>query len=106
EATGRIKLDLDDPALLFVVREPFISRHSSAQIVAGLLDRQKELIIESRMAVEGTIFSDGIENDFLSFNAGSIARIRPSSQKAHLVLPGASVEAAIARTKKGNCRDL
>jgi hypothetical protein len=37
------------------------------------------------MPAGGTIFSDGMEGDFISFNAGAIATIGPSKQKAHLV---------------------
>ncbi len=76
----------DDPALMFVVREPFVSKHSTAQITAGMLEQSKELVIESQMADVGAIFSDGIEEDFLPFNAGSIARIAMAPLKARVVV--------------------
>lgn len=82
---GSIKLPWDDPSLVFVVREPFLSKHSSAGIVAGLIGPEQELVIESTMTGEGAIFSDGVESDFLSFNAGAIAHIRKAEQKALLV---------------------
>ena len=44
--------------------------------------------VESDMASDGVIFSDGVEADYLEFNAGSIARIGPARQKARLVVPG------------------
>jgi hypothetical protein len=84
-ATQGVKLSWDSPELMFVVREPFVSKHSSAGIVAGLLHPGQELVLESRMPSEGTIFSDGVEADYLAFNAGSIARIRASERTASLV---------------------
>ena len=69
-----------------VVREPFLSRHSQASIVAGMLEKGEELILESLMPSAGVIFSDGMESDFLDFNSGLFARIHAADQKAHLVL--------------------
>lgn len=87
-SAGRgIRLSWDDPSLLFVVREPFVSKHSSAEIVAGKIEPGQELIIESTMTGEGTIFSDGVESDFLTFNAGARAHIRTASHKARLLVP-------------------
>lgn len=73
--------------LTFVVREPFKSKHSSADIVIGKLNSKRELVIESRMPSGGTIFSDGIENDFLRFDSGMVARIRTADQKVALFVP-------------------
>lgn len=82
----RPQLAWETPELMFIVREPFISRHSSANIVAGTLKSQDELIIESQMATDGAIFSDGIESDFIPFNAGTIARVKVAPQRAKLVV--------------------
>lgn len=87
ESTPSLRLPWDSPDLLFVVREPFISRHSSAEIVAGYLHERQALVLESRMATEGIIFSDGVESDYLAFNAGSIATIRAARETARLVMP-------------------
>jgi hypothetical protein len=38
------------------------------------------------MATGGAIFSDGIESDFLQFNAGAIARIATAPERATLVV--------------------
>lgn len=95
-SSGRINLGWDDPSLIFVVREPFISKHSSADIVAGFIEDGDELVIESTMTGDGTIFSDGVESDFIAFNAGSTARIRKAKQHAVLVMPS-----AIARAEAG-----
>lgn len=85
------RLDWEDRRLLFAVREPFVSRHSSAGIVAGLLNEGTELVIESLMPSGGVIFSDGVESDFLAFNSGAVAHIRPAAQRAMLVTPGKPV---------------
>jgi NAD kinase len=75
----------EDRRLLYVVREPFLSRHSQAGIVAGILDSGQELTLESLMPSGGVAFSDGMESDFLQFNSGSIARVRAAEQRARLV---------------------
>ena len=76
----------EDRQLLWAVREPFRSRHSSADLVAGILRDNDELVIGSQMPTQGVIFSDGIESDFLEFNSGSIARFSVSKQRAKLVV--------------------
>lgn len=82
------RLDWEDPRLVFAVREPFVSRHSTADIVAGFIQPGRELVIESLMPSGGAIFSDGIEADFLEFNAGATSRIRAAARHATLVVPG------------------
>lgn len=76
----------EDPRLVFVVREPFVSRHSRAGIAMGMIDAGQDLVLESRMPSGGAIFSDGVEADFLDFNSGAIARIRAAARKARLVV--------------------
>ena len=79
-------LQWEDRALAYVVREPFVSKSSSASIVAGLLTADESLTVESLMGPEGTIFSDGIETDFLPFSEGVIATISVAQERAHLVV--------------------
>jgi hypothetical protein len=79
-------LTWEDPRLIFAVREPFISRHSAASIVAGFVENGDEITFESLMPSGGVIFSDGIESDFLQFNAGAIGRVRTARQHAMLVV--------------------
>ena len=81
----RPSLKWEDDNLMWAVREPFISRHSSAQLTGGILGGTEELVVGSQMDGNGVIFSDGIENDFIEFNSGSIAAFRVADQKAHLV---------------------
>ena len=80
-----IRLAWEDPRLLFVVREPFVSRHSQASIVMGMLGAGEELSLQSLMPSGGVIFSDGMEADFLHFNSGSSAKVHAAGQRAHLV---------------------
>jgi NAD kinase len=80
-----IRLDWEDPRLVYVVREPFVSRHSSAEIVAGMIEQGGELKFESIMPAGGCVFSDGIESDFIEFNSGAIAHVRPAAHGAQLI---------------------
>jgi hypothetical protein len=72
--------------LIFAVREPFVSRHSAASIVAGLIQKGEEVVFESLMPSGGVIFSDGIESDYLEFNSGAIGRARAAAERAILVV--------------------
>jgi len=81
-----IRMPWEDPRLIYIVREPFVSRHSQANIVAGLLASGEELVLESLMPSGGAVFSDGMEADFLHFNSGAIATVRAAEQRAHLVV--------------------
>ena len=83
------RLAWQDRRLLYAVREPFVSRTSSAELVAGLLEPGGALVIESLMPSGGVIFSDGIESDFLEFNAGAVARVGAAERRAMLVTSGA-----------------
>jgi hypothetical protein len=81
-----VRLSWEDRRLMWVVREPFASKHSQAGLVAGLLEEPGELVVESQMPEGGVIFSDGVEADALQFNSGSIARVFASRQRARLVV--------------------
>ena len=81
-----VRMQWEDPRLLYVVREPFVSRHSQAGIVAGLLQSGEDLALESLMPSAGAVFSDGMESDFLQFNSGAIARVHAAEQRARLVV--------------------
>jgi hypothetical protein len=81
-----MRLAWDERRLLWVVREPFASRHSQAGLVAGELQEGDQLVIESIMPEGGVIFSDGIEADAIPFTSGSLARIGVAAQRARLVV--------------------
>lgn len=82
----RMPLRWEDRRLIWIVREPFVSKSSAAKLVAGALEQGQELIIESQMSENGVIFSDGVEQDFLTFTSGSIAKITIAQQSAKLVV--------------------
>jgi hypothetical protein len=82
-AHGRIPWDAD--YLAFAVREPFPSKVTGTRIVFGTITRDRPLRLDSRMAEHGVIFSDGIEQDYLQFNAGASATITLADRKARLV---------------------
>ena len=81
-----MRLEWEDRRLLFVVREPFISRHSGASIVAGIVEHEQALELDSLMPSGGVIFSDGVEADFLQFNSGSSVIVRAAAETAQLVV--------------------
>ena len=81
-----LKMKWEDRQLAWVVREPFSSKHSSVQHVAGMLPEQSQLTLASLMPDSGVIFSDGIENDFLEFNSGSILNVEVAKEVARLVV--------------------
>ena len=80
---------IDDDQLLFAVREPFQSVRTQTGITSGLINQKENLTIESLMPIKGVIFSDGIEQDFLTFNSGSIVQIGLARERAVLVTQAA-----------------
>jgi NAD kinase len=81
----RLRLKWDDPRLVFVVREPFLSKASDVQLTAGLVEPGEELRFESLMPDNGVIFSDGVEADALAFNSGCVATVRAADRRTKLV---------------------
>jgi NAD kinase len=80
------RLGWDTDRLLFVVREPFVSKTSGAGIVCGAITAETPLVLESQMPEGGVIFSDGVEPDYLAFNSGAIATIGIAAKKTNLVI--------------------
>lgn len=76
----------DAGELRFSVREPFPSRSSGAELVYGRITAERRLVVESRMAEGGVIFSDGVEQDFLAFDSGAIATIGIAERRGRLVV--------------------
>ena len=71
--------------LYYTVREPFPTRTTGASMVFGKVTPEAPLILESQMAENGVIFSDGMENDFLEFNSGTQATIDVAERKGVLI---------------------
>jgi hypothetical protein len=84
--TPGFTMSWEERKLVWVVREPFKSKHSQISLVAGSLGPGQELMVQSAMPEGGVVFSDGIERDFLAFNSGAIARIQIAHQIANLVV--------------------
>jgi hypothetical protein len=68
------------------VREPWPSKNSAASITFGKITRDQPLQIHSQMPENGVIFSDGIEQDFVEFQAGTMATITLADKQGHLVV--------------------
>jgi hypothetical protein len=71
--------------LFYTVREPYPSTATGANMVFGQITAKTPLQIVSNMPENGVIFSDGMEQDFLQFNSGSIVTIGIADQKGYLV---------------------
>lgn len=76
----------EDDALEFAVREPFPSRSSQATVLCGRIEKDAPLVMTSLMAEGGVIFSDGIEADYLEFNAGTRVEITVAARRGRLVV--------------------
>ena len=61
-------------------------RTTGTNLVFGKITKELPLSVTSKMAENGVIFSDGIENDFLEFNSGTIATITVAERKGVLVV--------------------
>jgi NAD kinase len=72
--------------LYFSVREPWPSKNTSAEMTFGKITATQPLQIYSQMPDNGVIFSDGIEKDFVEFQAGTMATISIADKQGHIVL--------------------
>ncbi|MDO8622416.1 MAG: sugar kinase [bacterium] len=77
----------DSRHLLFAVQEPFPSRATKTSIAFGKIEEGEELIVVSEMADGGVIFSDGIADDAIPFNAGTTLQIGLADRTANLIRP-------------------
>ncbi|SCB10868.1 sugar kinase [Rhizobium multihospitium] len=75
----------DAEFLHYFVREPFPSRTTGVSLVSGQIGAEMPMTVMSEMAEHGVIFSDGIEADFLPFNAGTLATIGLAERRGLLV---------------------
>ncbi len=72
--------------LTFQVREPYPSRFTQAELVYGQIHESEKLTLVSDMAESGVIFSDGILDDSLDFNAGMELKIGIADRVGRLVV--------------------
>lgn len=71
--------------LIFQVREPYPSRFTQADIVFGKIMDNEKLVITSNMSENGVVFSDGVIDDTIDFNAGMEITIGVSDRIGRLV---------------------
>jgi NAD kinase len=95
---GRLKWGSEK--LIYSVREPFPSIATQATIVHGGFTNETPLKVTSHMASNGVIFSDGVEADYLEFNAGSELILSTAPQKALLVVPSAVLQKKARRGRR------
>ena len=81
----RTNFPWDANYLFYTVREPFPTNTTQTSLVFGSITPETPLVLESRMAENGVIFSDGMEKDFLDFNSGTQALISIAERKGFLV---------------------
>jgi NAD kinase len=82
----RTEFAWDANYLFFTVREPFPTHITGASLVFGRVTPETPLSVESQMAENGVIFSDGIEKDYLEFNSGTRALVTLAERKGVLVV--------------------
>ena len=75
----------DEERLKFVVREPFPSKTTQADIVFGDIKAGDTFRLVSKMPENGVIFSDGVEQDAIDFVAGMEVVIQSAAKKGRLV---------------------
>lgn len=87
--TGKSKnqkpMEWDADYLQFAVREPFPSQITGTDLVFGEINQQSMMTISSRMTNNGVIFSDGMIDDYIDFNSGTIGVIGISEKKGIIV---------------------
>lgn len=87
-ATG-ITVDLapEEPAAMFLVREPWPSQATGTGLTGGRLARGDILLVVSRMNEGGVVFADGMEGDRLDFAWGRTLRVAVGERQLRFV-PG------------------
>jgi NAD kinase len=81
----KYQFDRTAKELRFSVREPFVSKVSKAEVIAGTIKAGQALTVTSQMPTGGVIFSDGVESDFLTFESGRTATIRVADRVLNLI---------------------
>ena len=79
-------IDWSADMLMYTVREPYPSKFTQAHIVHGILKTGDEFKITSRMPENGVVFSDGIEEDNIAFNAGTEISVKIADKKGRLII--------------------
>jgi NAD kinase len=80
-----LNMPWDARSLCFCVREPFPSHTTGTSLVYGKIEERDTFKLASQMAEGGIIFSDGIVDDAIEFNSGTIASIGIAAAQGQLV---------------------
>lgn len=75
----------DEARLVYSVREPFPSRNTGTRMLFGQVSDSAPLTIASAMPENGVIFSDGMLDDCIEFNAGAVVNIALRPVQGQLV---------------------
>ncbi len=81
-----VNMEWDSKYLYFAVREPFPSLTTQTNLTVGRVDNKHPLSVTSYMPANGVIFSDGMENDAIEFNAGTQLNIGLAKKVGKLVM--------------------
>jgi hypothetical protein len=76
----------DSDFLFYSVREPFPSSYTGTELAFGRISKTNAMEIASNMPADGIIFSDGMEQDYLEFNTGRIARVGVAEKAGRLIV--------------------
>lgn len=76
----------EERQLAFIVREPYPSRATQAQIVYGRIGEEDTFSLLSQMPENGVVFSDGIEEDAISFHSGTEIVVSIADRQGRLVI--------------------
>ena len=68
------------------MRAPFPSNTSSTDLVFGSVSNDTPLRLESLMAENDVLFSDGIQDDFIAFNSGCAVELGISDRVGRLIV--------------------
>jgi hypothetical protein len=88
-STGTDGVTLPEPtarALSFLVREPWPSVTTGADLVDGRLEEGAALVVASEMNDGGVAFGDGVEQDALELPFGQVLTVRAASIALRLVV--------------------
>ena len=80
-----MEVGIEEAAFGYWVREPFPSIATGTDLRGGKFDGLP-LTVVSRMNEGGVVFSDGIEQDFVTFDWGRRVVMTPASQSLQLVV--------------------
>jgi NAD kinase len=84
-AAIELPLTPKERAVNFFVREPFASVSTQTQLRCGRIPEPDNLVITSRLNSGGTVFADGIEQDFLNFDWGRRLQVKVAKETLQLV---------------------